>query len=67
MKRVAVLLLVGAMTFGMSSCGNRTDDDDSGTDGGNVTIEFFGWGDAAEQETIKRLSISLWKTTLILP
>ena len=55
MKRLAVLLLVGAMTFGMSSCGNRTDDDDSGTDGGNVTIEFFGWGDAAEQENYQTL------------
>ena len=44
-SRLSVLLIAGAMLFSLAACGGK---DDGYNEDGTITIEFFGWGDAAE-------------------
>lgn len=46
-----ILAMISAMT--LVACG--TEPEDGGETGGTVTIEFFGWGDAAEQANYQTL------------
>ena len=44
-SKLSVLLIAGAMLFSLAACGGK---DDGYNEDGTITIEFFGWGDAAE-------------------
>lgn len=64
-KRTFGLFMAGVMALGLCACGGNGGDNsenvgNSGTSGGgtttqSVTIEFFGWGDTAEQENYQKL------------
>lgn len=60
MKKLLAMALACCLTFGLASCGNggsgSTEDPNAGVSSdGTVTIEFFGWGDTAEQENYQKL------------
>lgn len=57
MKKLSVLLLAGLMALSLGACGSHPSNNSENSEGGSgnngpVTIEFFGWGDAAEQENL---------------
>lgn len=57
-KKLISLLLAGTVAFGLAACDNNSEENDPnagiGADG-KVTIQFFGWGDTAEQENYQTL------------
>lgn len=56
-KKMISLLMAGTMAFGLASCGSSNPNDPNagvGSDG-KVTIQFFGWGDTAEQNNYQTL------------
>lgn len=58
MRRLFVVLFACVMALCLCACGpsNQQESDNAGVDSeGNVTIEFFGWGDAEEQENYQTL------------
>lgn len=65
MKKILAAILACCLTMGLAACGNSSDgsigtvkkeDPSAGvSDDGTVTIEFFGWGDTAEQENYQKL------------
>ncbi|MBS5023790.1 MAG: extracellular solute-binding protein [Firmicutes bacterium] len=60
MKKLSVLLLAGLMALSLGACGSHPSNNSENSEGGSgnngpVTIEFFGWGDAAEQENYQTL------------
>ena len=50
-RKIATLCLAGLMTLGLCACAPT----EQGEEDGKVTIEFFGWGDTAEQENYQTL------------
>jgi len=56
-KKFLSLLLACTTVFGLASCGGGEENDPNAGVGedGKVTIQFFGWGDAAEQENYQTL------------
>lgn len=57
-KKFIGLLMAGVMSFGLVACGGGGDTNDPNAgvgEDGKVTIEFFGWGDTAEQENYQTL------------
>ena len=57
-KGIFCVVLAGAMALGMTACGEdpALNDPNAGVGAdGKVTIQFFGWGDTAEQENYQTL------------
>lgn len=53
-RKVVCFLMAGILTAGLSACGGRNSDSGVAPDG-TVTVEFFGWGDVAEQNNYQAL------------